>query len=109
MLFVIGLIALALLFLIPLGVALRNSGRSRLRRDSLVVGLFAGSAAVGLGSVWITVIVFFIPEILTTGVGLLIATGVVIAAPAAMTWLTRGWAASLTVISAAMPGRITQF
>lgn len=91
MLFVIGLIALALLFLIPVGVSLRSSGRSRRRRDSLLVGLFAGSTAVSLVSVWIAVIVFFIPEILTTGVGFLTTLGVVIAAPVAMIWLTRGW------------------
>ena len=91
MLFVIGLFALALAFLIPLAVSLRNSGRSRRHSDSLLVGLFAGSAAVGLVSVWIAAIAFFIPGLLTTGVGLLAVCGVVIAAPAAMIWLTRGW------------------
>ena len=90
-LFVIGLLALALLFLIPVGVSLRSGGRSRRHSDSLFVGLFAGSATVGLTSVWIAVIAFFIPEILTTGVGVLTAFGVVIAALAAMIWLTRGW------------------
>ena len=89
MLFVTGLLALA--FLIPLAVSLRNSGRSRNHSDSLLVGLFAGSASVGLISVWIAAIAFFIPGILTTGVGLLAVCGVVIAAPAAMIWLTRGW------------------
>lgn len=91
MLFVIGLIALVLLFLIPVGVSLRSSGHSPRHPDSLLVGLFAGSATVGLISVWIAVVMFFIPEILTTGVGLLAAFGVAIAAPAAMIWLTRGW------------------
>ena len=69
MLFVIGLMVLALLFLIPVGVSLRTSDRSRRRSDSVLVGLFAGTAAVGLVSVWIAVIVFFIPEILTTAWG----------------------------------------
>lgn len=89
MLFVIGLLALA--FLIPVGVSLRSSGRSRRHSDSLLVGLFAGSATVGLISVGIAVIVMFIPGILTTGVELFAAFGVVIAAPEAMIWLTRGW------------------
>lgn len=88
---VIGLIALASLFLIPVGVSLRSSGRSCGRRDSLLVGSFAGTAAVGLVSGWIAAIAFFIPGILTTGVGLLTTFGVVIGAPAAMIWLTRGW------------------
>ncbi len=91
MLFVFGLIVLALLLLIPVGVSLRSSGHSRRRRDSLLVGLFAGSFAVGLVSIWITLIVFFIPEILATGVGFLTTLGVVIAAPAAAILLTRGW------------------
>ena len=91
MLFVVGLIALALVFLIPVGVSLRSSGHSRRRRDSLLVGIFAGAATVGLVSVWIAVIVFFIPEILTTGVGFLITFGFVIVAPVATIWLTRGW------------------
>ena len=91
MLFVVALIALALLFLIPVGVSLRSGGRSRRHPDSLLVGLYAGSATVGLVSVWIAVVTFFIPEILTTGVGLLAAFVVAIAAPAAMIWLTRGW------------------
>ena len=89
MLFVIGLLALA--FLIPVAVSLRSRGRSRRHSDSLLVGTFAGSATVGLVSVWIAVIAFFMPEILTTGVGVLTTLGVVIAAPAAMIWLTRGW------------------
>ena len=89
MLFVIGLLALA--FLIPIAVSLRSSGRSRRHSDSLLVGTFAGAASVGLVSVWTAAIAFFIPEILTTGVGLLAALGVVIAAPAAMIWLTSGW------------------
>ena len=89
MLFVTGLLALA--FLIPLAVSLRSSGRSRNHSDSLIVGTFAGAASVGLVSVWIAAIAFFILEILTTGVGLLATSGVVIAAPAAMIWLTRGW------------------
>ena len=89
MLLVIGLLALA--FLIPLAGSLHNSGRSRNHSDSLLVGTFAGSATAGLVSVWIAVIAFCIPEILTTGVGSLAACGVVIAAPAAMIWLTRGW------------------
>ena len=89
MLFVTGLLALA--FLIPLAVSLRSSGRSRRHSDSLLVGLFAGAATVGLVSVWIAVIAFFIPETLTTGVGFFAAFGVVIAAPAAMMWLTSGW------------------
>ena len=89
MLFVIGLLALA--FLIPATVSLRNSGQSRNHSDSLLVGTFAGAASVGLVSVWIAAIAFCIPGILTTGVGLLAALGVVIAAPAAMIWLTRGW------------------
>ena len=91
MLVVIGMLALALLFLIPVGVSLRSSGRSRRHPDSLLVGLFAGVSTVGLVSVWIAVIAFFIPEILTTGVGLLAAFVVAIAAPAAMIWLTPGW------------------
>ena len=89
MLSVIGLLALA--FLIPVGVSLRSSGRSRRHCDSLLVGLFAGSATVGLISVWIAVIVIVIPEIWGTGVGLLATLGVAIAAPVAMIWLTRGW------------------
>ena len=89
MLFLIALLALA--FLIPAGVSLHNSGRSRTHSDSLLVGLFVGTASVGLVSVWTAAIAFFIPEILTTGVGLLAALGVVIAAPAAMIWLTSGW------------------
>ena len=89
MLFVIGLLALA--FLIPVTVSLRNSGQSRNHSDSLLVGLFAGSAAVCLVSVWIGVVAYFIPEILTTGVGFFAALDVVIAVPAAMIWLTRGW------------------
>ena len=89
MLFVIGLLALA--FLIPLAVSLRSSGRSRRHSDSLLVGLFVGAAAVGLASVWIGAVAYFIPGILTTGVGLLAISGVVIPAPAAMIWLTRGW------------------
>ena len=91
MLFVVGLIALALLFLIPVGVSLLSSGHSRRRRDSLLVGLFAGTATVGLVGVWIAAIAFFIPEILTTGVGFLTTFGVVIVAPVATIWLTRGW------------------
>lgn len=91
MLFVIGLIALALLFLVPVGVSLRSSSGSRRRSDSLLVGLFAGSATVGLTSVGVCIIAFFIPEMLTTGVGLLAALVVAIAAPAAMIGLTRGW------------------
>ncbi len=91
MLFVIGLLALALAFLIPLAVSLRSSGRSRRHSDSLLVGTFAGSASVGLVSVWIAAIAFFIPGILTTGVGLSAAFSVVMAAPAAMIWPTRGW------------------
>ena len=82
---------LALLFLIPVSGALRTDGRSRQHSDSLLIGLFAGAATVGLVSVWIAVIAFFIPEILTTGVGLLVAFVVAIAAPTAMIWLTRGW------------------
>ena len=69
MLFVIGLLALALAFLIPIAVSLRSSGRSRNHSDALLVSLFAGSATVGLVSVWIAVFAFFIPGILTTGVG----------------------------------------
>jgi len=90
-LFVIGLITFALLFLIPVGVSLRSSGRSRRHPDSLLVGLFAGVSTVGLICVWIAVIAIFIPEILGTGVGLPAGLGVVMAAPAAMIWLTRGW------------------
>ena len=89
MLFVIGLLALA--YLIPFGVTFRSGGLSRRHSDSLLVGLFAGSASVGLVSVWIAANAFFIPGVLTTGVGLLATLGVVIAAPAAMIWLTRGW------------------
>lgn len=91
MLFVIGLLTLALAFLIPIAVSLRNRGRYRRHSDSLLVGTFAGSASVGLISVWIAAIAFFTPEILTTGVGFCAAFGVVIAAPAAMMWLTSGW------------------
>lgn len=91
MLVVIGPIALALLVLIPVGVSLRGRGRCRRRRDGLLVGLFAGTATVGLVNVWIAAIAFFISVILTTGVGLLTTFSVVIAAPAAMIWLTRGW------------------
>jgi hypothetical protein len=91
MLFVTGLITLVLPFLIPVGVSLRSSGRSRQHSDSLLVGLFAGSATVGLTSVGVSIIAFCVPEILTTGVGLLAAFVVAIAAPAAMIWLTRGW------------------
>ena len=89
MLFVIGLLALT--FLIPLAGSLRNSCRSRNHSDTLLVGTFAGSASVGLVSVWIAAVAFFIPGVLTTGVGLLATLGVVIAAPAAMIWLTHGW------------------
>ncbi len=91
MLVVIGMLALALLFLIPVSVTFRTDGGSRRRSDSLLVGLFSGASTVGLISVWIAVVTFFIPEILTTGVGLLAAFVVAIAAPAAMIWLTRGW------------------
>ena len=89
--FVRGLITLVLLFLIPVGVSLRSSSRSRQHSDSLLVGLFAGSATVGLTSVGVSIIVFFIREVFTTDVRLLAAFGVVIATPAAMIRLTRGW------------------
>ena len=89
MLFVIGLLALAYLF--PFGVTFRSGSQSRRHSDSLLVGLFAGSASVGPVSVWIAAIAFFIPGVLTTGVGLLATLGVVIAAPAAMIWLTHDW------------------
>ena len=107
MLFVIGLLALALLFLVPVGVSLRSSGRSRRHSDSLLVGLFAGPASVGLVSARIAVITFLVPEILTTGVGFLTTfgrhrrTGSHVLA-------NSGLAASLTISSAGMPGRITQ-
>ena len=91
MLFVIGLLALALAFLIAVGVSLRSSGRSRRHSDSLLVGLFAGASTVGLIRVWIAVILTLVPEILATAVGLLATLGVAIAAPAVMIWLTRGW------------------
>ncbi len=89
MLFAIGL--LALMFLIPAGVSLGTSSRSRRHSDRSIIGLFAGSTSVGLIIGCIAVTAFFAPGILTTGVGFLAACGVVIAVPAAMMWLTRGW------------------
>ena len=46
MLFVTGLLPLA--FLIPAGVSLPSSRRSRSHSDSLLVGVFVGAASVGL-------------------------------------------------------------
>lgn len=89
MLYVIGLLATA--FLIALGVSLRTGRRSRRRSDNLLASLFSGASAVGLVSVWIAVVTLVIPEILASGLGLLVTVGVAIAAPAATTWITRGW------------------
>ena len=91
MFLVIGLLVLALLFLIPFAVAFRTHGRSRRHRDCFLLGLFAGSASVGLVGVWIAVMVIFIPAILTTSVGFWTTFGVVITTPVATIWLTRDW------------------
>ncbi len=91
MLYFLPLLVLGLLFLVPVGIAVFGGGRSRKHWDNLLIGLFAGSATVGLTTGWIAVVLIFIPEILASGVGLLAVLGGVISGPAAIIWFTRRW------------------
>ncbi len=55
------------------------------------MGLFTGAASVGLVTGFITVVLFFSPDVLVSGVGLLVVLGGVIAISTAMIRVTRGW------------------
>ena len=78
-------------FLVPVGIAVSGGDGSRGRWDSILVGLFAGAASVGLITGCIAMVLFFAPEILASGVAWLAAFSGVIAIPAAMIRVTRGW------------------
>lgn len=80
-----------LAFLVPVIGAVFAGAGSRGRWDSILVGLFTGAANVGLVTGFITVVLFFAPDVLVSGVGLLSVIGGVIAISVAMMRVTRGW------------------
>ena len=78
-------------FLLPVGIAVFGGDGSRGRWDSILVGMFTGTASVGLITVCIALVLIFVPEILASGIVWLAAFSGVIAIPVAMIRVTRGW------------------
>ncbi len=78
-------------FLLPVGIAVFRGDGSRGRWDSILVGMFTGTASVGLITGCIALVLIFAPEILASGVAWLAAFSGVIAIPVAMIRATRGW------------------
>lgn len=91
MLYIVLSLVFGFSFLFPIGIAVFRRNGSRGLWDSILVGMFNGAASVALAIGFIAVPVIFAPEILASGVGWLTVFGVVVAIPAALIRVTRGW------------------
>ena len=91
MLYIALIVVFGFAFLLPVGIAVFGGDGSRGRWDSILVGMFTGTASVGLITGCIALASSFAPEILASGVAWPAAFSGVIAIPVAMIRAIRGW------------------